>query len=90
MNIQITTSAFLVIFKNNKKNGFNLIFFFSVIIYFLVYEINLENCLNNNKNSINKIDCFDCKKKQEKENDFLNFFIEFTFKQVIYNKKCYF
>ena len=34
-------------------------------------EINLEYYLNNNKNSLNKIDCFECKKKQD--NNFLKF-----------------
>ena len=46
-------------------------------------EINLENFLINNKNLINKIDCFDCKKKQE--NDFLKYFYCITCKQVLCN-----
>ena len=44
-------------------------------------EINLEDFLNNNKNSINKIDCFECKKKQE--NKFFNYFYCITCKQVL-------
>ena len=44
-------------------------------------EINLEYYLNNNKNSLNKIDCFECKKKQE--NNFLRFQYCVTCKQVL-------
>ncbi len=45
-------------------------------------EINLEDFLNNNKNSINKIDCFECKKEQE--NGFFNYFlIIFIFKGLL-------
>ena len=46
-------------------------------------EINLEDFLNNNKNSINKIDCFECKKKQE--NNFFKYFYCITCKQVLCN-----
>ena len=46
-------------------------------------EINLEYYLNNNKNSLNKIDCFECKKKQE--NNFLNFSYWINCKQVLCN-----
>ena len=44
-------------------------------------EINLEDYLNNNNNSITKIDCFNCKKKQE--NDYLNFFYCISCKQIL-------
>jgi hypothetical protein len=46
-------------------------------------EINLEYYLNNNKNSLNKIDCFECKKKQE--NNFLRFQYCVTCKKVLCN-----
>ena len=46
-------------------------------------EINLEYYLNNNKNSLNKIDCFECKKKQE--NNFLRFSYCINCKQVLCN-----
>ena len=54
--------------KNNCENGHK-------------DEINLEYYLNNNKNSLNKIDCFECKKKQE--NNFLKFFYCINCKQVL-------
>ena len=44
-------------------------------------EINLEHYLKNNKNSLNKIDCFECKKKQE--NNFLRFCYCINCKQVL-------
>ena len=46
-------------------------------------EINLEDYLYNNNNSINKIDCFECKKKQE--NDFLNFYYCISCEQILCN-----
>ena len=45
-------------------------------------EINLEDYLNNN--SITKIDCFKCKKKQE--NDYLNLYYCISCKQILCNK----
>ena len=44
------------------------------------YVMNLEDFLNDNNNSINKIDCFECKKKQE-NNEFFNFFIVYLVKK---------
>ncbi len=46
-------------------------------------EINLEDFLKNNKNALNKIDCFECKKKQE--NNFLKFNYCVTCKKVLCN-----
>ena len=50
-------------------------------------EINLEDYLNNNNNLITKIDCFECKKKQE--NDYLNFYYCISCKQILCNNCIY-
>ena len=49
------------------------------------YVMNLEDFLNDNNNSINKIDCFECKKKQE-NNEFFNFFYCISCEKVLCDK----